>query len=207
MTIQKHEFLHGEGDRWYERNADALKNKINDPVISSIERIGARPRRILEIGCSNGWRLAHFAKSGAECFGVEPSEKAVAESGNPNIFVGTADTLPFPDTKFDLVIFGFCLYLVDPVLHFRCIAEGDRVLSDSGMVAILDFITPKHYFNDYSHLDGIRSHKMEFSKFFLASPAYSLIHREIGEFKSPDDRIGVDVLVKDQSGAFQKNPY
>ncbi len=207
MTVQKRAFISEEGDRWFERNAAALENKADDVVLSAIDKIGLRPTRVLEIGCANGWRLRHLEKLGAECYGVEPSAKAIAESGNPNLLVGTADSLPFLDTDFDLVIFGFCLYLVDPALHFRAVAEADRVLQDRGVIAILDFIPPTHYFNDYSHRDGLRSHKMEFSKYFLASPAYSLVHREIGPLKLPDDRIGVDILAKNQLHAFPRNPY
>ena len=65
------------------------------------------PHGVLEIGCSNGWRLeAIREKYGCDCLGIDP-----ADSQFPYIFKGTADSLPYPDNQFDLVIYGFCLYL------------------------------------------------------------------------------------------------
>jgi ubiquinone/menaquinone biosynthesis C-methylase UbiE len=207
MSIQKQAFLQSEGDRWYERNIDALKSKDGDPVLSTIVKLRLNPKSILEIGCANGWRLKHLTDGGAECFGIDPSEKAIREANNPNLKIGTADNLPFPDNSFDLVIFGFCLYLVDPSLHFRCVAEADRVLSDGGTLIIFDFQSKTPYFNDYTHLTGMRSYKMEHSDYFLASPAYAMIYRETSDGLDPDNRIGVDVLIKDQQKAFPKNPF
>ena len=203
---QKQVFLESEGDRYFDRNAH-MKASPDDPVIAAVDTIGRAPKRILEIGCSNGWRLRHFLESGAHCAGIDPSEKAIGSGDGMDLRVGTADELPFETNSFDLVIFGFCLYLVDPVLHFKSVAEADRVLSDGGMIAIYDFIPSIHYFNDYSHLAGVRSYKMEFAKYFLANPAYSLVHRHLSVFKGCDERMGVDVLLKDQAGAFQRNPY
>lgn len=203
---QKQAFLASEGDRYFERNLSNQVIATTDPVLVALDRLALKPRKVLEIGCSDGWRLRHF--KGAKCAGIDPSAKAIATADSGmDLRVGTADQLPFVDASFDLVIFGFCLYLVDPALHFRCVAEADRVLSDGGSIVIYDFIPQKTYYNDYSHLAGLRSHKMQFAKYFLASPAYELVYRHIDMSQPIDSRIGADVLLKDQKGAFQKNPY
>lgn len=204
---QRETFLNGEGDSYFARNSH-MKASPDDPVIAAIEQLGRQPRRILEIGCSNGWRLEYFRDQSSHCAGVDPSSQAIeSNKSGMDLRVGTAESLPFPDADFDLVIFGFCLYLVDPAHHFKAIAEADRVLKDGGMIANYDFIPPTHYYNDYSHVPGMRSYKMDFSKFFLASPSYALVYRKLSLFKGSDERMGVDVLLKDQSAAFQKNPY
>ena len=51
----------------------------------------------------------------ADCYGIEPSAQAVAAAcaKGINVMQGTADVLPFDNQSFDIVIFGFCLYLCD----------------------------------------------------------------------------------------------
>ena len=193
MHFQRDAFLQSEGDAWFDRNAARLDGS-DDPVLKAIEQLQIAASDALEIGCSNGWRLDKLSQRGVACSGVDPSEKAVLTgSERINLKVGTADHLPFADRSFDLVIFGFCLYLIDPALHFRCVAEADRVLAESGFLIIYDFMTPRPYYNDYVHLSGVHAHKMQFSNYFLANPAYSLVHREIGAVADVDGRIGVDV--------------
>ena len=69
-----------------------------------------------------------------ECYGIEPSFKAVetACTSGVNAVQGTADRLPYRDGLFDVVVFGFCLYLCDREDLFRIASEADRVLNDQG---------------------------------------------------------------------------
>lgn len=209
-------FAEGEADRWYERNAAVLARAKDDVLTESIQRLGLAPRRILEIGCANGWRLQRLAElTSARCAGVEPSALAVAAGREVfpglELAVGTADHLPYADASFDLVVFGFCLYLVDPTLHFRAIAEADRVLASGGHLAIFDFQSAAPYHNNYHHKPGLQTFKMEFSRLLLAHPGYVLIHRELKrhgpEFAAFDQREGVDILLKDMDRAFPPNPF
>jgi SAM-dependent methyltransferase len=62
-------------------------------------------KRILDIGCGNGWVLAEYRQKGWDVAGVEPS-KFAAESGNQtglNIFNGTLLEASFQENYFDLV--------------------------------------------------------------------------------------------------------
>jgi SAM-dependent methyltransferase len=213
-SSQKDVFLESEGDAWYERNRQRLRDSGPDVVLTTLEDIGIAPKSVLEIGCANGYRIAHICQRfDAAGFGVEPSSKAVADGRGrfPSLTleVGTADALPFADGQFDLVVFGFCLYLVDPRLHLRCVAEADRVLAEGGVLLIHDFIEPAPYYNEYAHRPGVRSHKMEFSRFFLASPAYKLLRRNMAVqgLPTPDQAVGIDVLTKNYATAFPRNPF
>lgn len=213
---QKSAFLSGEGDSWFERNRSHLAGDRVDVVVEALDRLPVKPRRILEIGASNGHRLSVLkARYGAAVAGVEPSAKGVADGcarfPGVDLRVGTADHLPFEDSSFDMVIFGFCLYLVDPALHFRAIAEADRVLSSPGTLVVFDFIESIPFHNNYAHLAGLRSHKTEWSKFFLASPAYRLVQR-LPDLKGADplgrnELSGVDILRKSLEDAFPANPF
>lgn len=216
LSSQRDIFLSDEADQWFDRNKTALVPDRPDPVFEAVSYVGIQPRRILEIGCANGWRLNRLhQKFGAECVGIDPSGKAITQGRETfpalDLRVGSADELPGATGEYDLVIFGFCLYLIDPNLHFRCIAEADRVLGDKGFLAIFDFLAPVPYHNIYSHREGVRSFKHEFSRYFLAHPAYNLIHRALDHGKSdlldPDRREGVDILVKSLDNAFPFNPF
>lgn len=211
---QKDIFLGSEGDAWYARNQENLHEGGQDIVLTTLQEAAVSPTSVLEIGCSNGYRIAGICnRFGARGFGIDPSSKAVADGRcrypSLSLEVGTADRLPFADSRFDLVIFGFCLYLVDPRLHLRCVAEADRVLADGGLLAIHDFIEPVPYHNRYAHLEGVRSHKMEFSRYFLASPAYRLLRRTMSApgVSTPDNSMGVDLLSKNLAAAFPPNPF
>ncbi|HOL64126.1 MAG TPA: class I SAM-dependent methyltransferase [Accumulibacter sp.] len=216
QPFQRDVFLADEADQWFARNKSVLALERDDLVINSLSLVVSKPRRILEIGCANGWRLDRLHQLyAAECVGIDPSGKAVAQGREIfpalDLRVGSADAIPDIDGQFDVVIFGFCFYLIDPVLHFRCVAEADRVLSDNGILVISDFLTPIPYHNVYSHREGVRSYKLEFCRYFLAHPAYNLIHRTLNHQKSdlfnPDHREGVDILIKSLSNAFPANPF
>ncbi len=147
---------------------------------------------------------------------MEPSSDAVqaAKARDPelNVRVGTADRLDFPDGHFDLVIFGFCLYLCDVSDHFTIAKEADRVLANSGALAIYDFLAPVPFSNDYAHKQGIRSYKMEWSRMFTWHPSYRLIARRYHESSfpftfHPNEMIAADFLRKDATSAFPLNPW
>src|SRR5262249_26448564 len=159
-------------DAWYRRNLQHLRTPGPDIVLTTLQEVRIAPKSVLEIGCANGYRVAQICQqSAARGFGIEPSAEAVADGRSRypslSLTVGTADALPCGVDHSDLVFFGFCLSLVDPRLHLRCVAEADRVLADGGLLAIYDFIEPIPYCNDYAHRPGVRSYKMDFSRYFL----------------------------------------
>lgn len=216
MTRQKASFLETEGDGYFARNAGKLVPRGDDPVVEAILRLGIRAAAVVEIGAANGHRLVTLRDSmGCTGAGIDPSAAAVeagmAACPELDLRVGTADVLPFGDAAFDLVIFGFCLYLVDPSLHFRAVAEADRVLRDGGHLVIVDFLPPFPYANPYVHVPGLKASKHEYARMFTAHPAYALIQRNmIGPgtgVPAPDDRVSIDILAKRLDGAFPPSPY
>lgn len=217
---QKKLFIEREGDGWYGRNTiagEALDRSIaTDPVLRAVRRIDLKPRRMLEIGASNGWRM-HALKEiipGLSCSGVEPSAKAVKEAyPGLDMHQGTADSLPFAGESFDLVVFGFCLYLCDRRDLFRIAAEADRVLEESGYMIVYDFSPPVSYKNPYSHAPGAFSYKMDHSRLFVWNPAYRTVfqqsqpHPGYEDKTGPDYRVAVNVLQKNSDEGWPDNPY
>jgi SAM-dependent methyltransferase len=183
-------FMDSEGDRWFERNAERLGQR--DPVSAVIFSLGIKPTNVLEIGCSNGWRLAALRdKYKCGIAGIDPSRKAAQEARKHEIGVwtGTAAAMPARSNNYDLVIYGFCLYLTDPEDWFRIAMEGDRVLKDGGYLIIHDFNNGAQAFaRKYEHADGILSYHVQWSKLWLAHPWY---HRVYGKQEGPDEAITV----------------
>lgn len=149
-----------------------------------------QPRSVLEIGCANGWRLK-LLENKYKCMttGVEP---APVHTGN--IIRGMAHNIPINQLTFDLVIYGWCLYLCDREDLFKIASEGDRVLQDEGFLLIYDFHPFSPHRRTYKHKEGLFSFKMDHSKLWLANPAYSLYRRYM--HGPTDDPISVTILKK-----------
>lgn len=163
-------FLESEGRAWYERNKDKLAPK-DDPVCDLIKRAGIAPNNVVEFGCANGWRLDRLSHEyGCNVYGVDPYSRW------PNVIEGTAaDAIPASwNNKFDLVIYGFCLYLVDREDLFKVVWNGDRILQDGGYLVIHDFFPTENHKRKYKHCEGLFSYKMDHSNLWLANPTYNL---------------------------------
>lgn len=207
---QKNIFLEDEGDRWFERNRHQMARNARDaavdPVIASIEAVGIKPTRVLEIGCADGWRLAALRdKYDCDIMGVEPSRQACIEAAERRVPVvqGTAScpavSTPF---QFDLVIYGFCLYLADPTDWLQIAAEGNTALSDDGYLIIHDFRAfGAPTARKYEHRDGVLSYHLDFAKLWLGNPLYSVVTRA-----STDDDQMVTVLKKSPVGSIRVLP-
>ena len=207
--LQKNLFLNGEGDKWFNRNWSKLSEKpLNkDPIIKLIVKKKLSLKNTLEIGCSNGYRLNYLKqlKKRFNFFGIDPSKKAINEGKkifkNISLERGTADNLPFHDNYFDLIIFGFCLYLCDRSHLFKIIYDADRVLKSGGVIIIHDFYSTIPYSNNYKHLKKIKSYKMDYSKLFTHHPSYKLLYRNIYPYDksikvSKDNRLGLFAIKK-----------
>jgi SAM-dependent methyltransferase len=170
-------FVESEGDAWLERNRKLIGR---DPVGDAIEHLGIIPQHVLEIGCSNGWRLAALnAKFNCVVNGVEPGMQGCIEAATRRVPVWriTAESLPAGNEVFDLVIYGFCLYLTDPIDWFKIAAEGDRVLKNDGYLIIHDFIEPNRAFaTRYAHRDGVLAYHARFSALWLSHPGYERVY-------------------------------
>lgn len=188
---QKDIFLSGEGNAWFDRNAAALAKQEmpdGDPLLLELLRLQEQLAslhevgKVLEIGCGEGGRLAWVQQNmGLECYGIEPSQLAVSQANRAGVRaqVGTADELPFAEKFFDVVIFGFCLYLCDRDDLFKIAAEADRVLKNQSWLLIKDFYSPMATANFYHHKADIYSYKMDYKTLFTWSPDYNVYSNRI----------------------------
>lgn len=218
-STQKGVFLASEGDSWYQRNATALSAACELRELAAATIAVHAPKepmlKVLEIGCGRGDNLATLAEHRAvEGFGIEPSLQAVREGRQafPKLHLqqGTADELPFADGEMDVVWFGFCLYLVDRSLLMRAVAEADRVLRDGGLLAIVDFDPGIPTMRRYHHREGLNSYKLDYSRLFLANPAYTMVekrsatHAGAGWVADPQERLAIWLCMKNMASAYQQ---
>jgi ubiquinone/menaquinone biosynthesis C-methylase UbiE len=205
-------FLQGEGDHYFERskavdyNGNSLyANAIIKRVLTSFKNdIGS----ILEIGCSDGTKLRdlcdYFVATG---YGIDPSASAIRAGreahGDLQLSIGISSHLPYEDNKFDLVFFGFCLYLVDRNEIFKTVSEADRVLKSGGFIAIFDFDPTHRQKRSYHHVPGLFSYKSHYADFFVSGGHYYLVAKESFSARSchfttnSDERVSISVLYKE----------
>lgn len=212
MADQEGIFLKSEGDGWYNRNKslfdDQSSAELRAPTILA-EMYGLNPGSVLEVGCSNGWRLEEFrSKYGAECFGVEPSGSAI-EDGRvkfPEIKLerGVAAQIPFKEPC-DLVIVNYVLHWVSRGELYRSVTEIDRLVKDGGYLMIGDFLPDTPCRTNYHHYadEQVFTYKMDYPALFTVSSTYKEIAKLCSDHgtkkftpEATSGRRGVCVLLK-----------
>lgn len=208
-------FLDGEADAYFQRNIKSRSEARNDPWNAEIANFLSPGDRVLEIGCSDARRLAAIEAmiDGCHFAGVDPSALAIQEARGMyphfDLQVGTAHDTGFAET-FDLLIFGFCLYLCDRDKLLQSVAHADQLLSDGGCLVIIDFDPPHPMKRSYIHHRGLWSYKMDYSSLFSSLPEYNLILKGVRAFKTaeehqpiePGERVGLWILRKDETNAY-----
>jgi SAM-dependent methyltransferase len=93
-------------------------------------------RRILDVGCGLGMYVRRFRAFSADVHGVDVDPDKVAEAARelPNLQVAPAETLPFADGRFDVVLLHEVLEHVTD--DRRALAEALRVTGAGGRVLI-----------------------------------------------------------------------
>jgi SAM-dependent methyltransferase len=101
----------------------------------------AEGKDVLESGCGAGLGIGYLARFARKVVGGDIEEKNISiikeyYRGRPNIIVDLmeAQSLPIPDTRFNLaLLYETIYYLKDPE---KCIAEAARVLRENGILIV-----------------------------------------------------------------------
>lgn len=203
MGRQEEIFVTGEGDNWFDRNQFNMEiHGSTDPLFDLLIDEGIYPTQVLEIGCSNGWRLNKIEEAiHTTCHGVDPSKQALANGRArfPNLDLqhGSATGLSMGTGSIDLLIYGFCLYVCDREDLFEIATQGDRILCDGGFLAIHDFDPDFPHSVPNHHVNGLFTYKMDYAKLWLANPSYSL-RRKL----TLEDGTAISLLQKSTGSAF-----
>lgn len=206
---QKKFFLKNEGNAYFLRNKNEKKIFKKDFLTKSIIKKLTifKKKNILEIGCGKADRLNYLKNnfSNNNYFGIDPSSAAIKYgkklNSKLNLKIGDASKLKFNNNKFDIVVFGFCLYLCDDDDLYKISSECFRVLKNKGFIIIQDFINSKVIYNKYHHHKNIKSRKMNYIKMFDWHPKIRLEKKikyiTYGEKRIAENFITVAVLKKD----------
>ena len=212
---QESAFINGEANNWFNRNRESLGlpetsigvRSITSMLVPFKDEIST----ILEIGCCDGSKLREICKKlDAKGFGIDPSPDAISVGNSfpdseveVELKVGTASKLPFENAIFDIVYFGFSLYLLDRTNLLQSISEADRVLRPGGFLVIQDFNPGVRQKRPYAHLEGLFSYKNSYADLFTASGHYfeaekiSFSHSRSSFDKDPHERISISMLYKE----------
>lgn len=116
-----------------------------------VELAGIEPgEAVLDIGCGTGsLALAAKQRVGArgEVYGIDASPEMIArarrkatKAGSTVAFeTGVAETLPFPDARFDVVLSTLMLHHLPRPVREQCVREARRVLRQGGRLLAVDF--------------------------------------------------------------------
>lgn len=95
-------------------------------------------RRVLDIGCGSGWMAERLQQQGAEAYGVDTSEAAIAlasEKVDPSrLRCGTLASARFDTGFFDAAVAVHVLEHVEDPAAFA--AEAHRILKDGGILLL-----------------------------------------------------------------------
>lgn len=183
MRKQDEVFWESEGDRWFARNKDALVREYTsstDPILRLMSVLELVPRRVLEVGASNGARLDAVRRTyRADCIAVEPSMQALGDGQArfPHVqFVrGLAQDLSLiEEGPFDLVIVSFVFHWISRGELLKSCSEVDRVVEEGGHLIISDFLPAFPTRVSYHHRRGLWTFKQDYTRVFLNSGLYSV---------------------------------
>lgn len=177
-------FVEREGDAWFRRNRGHLnadKARVDWPLklITLIDDV-SRIRSVIEVGCSNGYRLSHLREllpRDSQLLGIDVSQEAINDGHSRfegiKFARGTLSRLPVRG-QFDLVIVNFVLHWIDRSLLAQSIAEIDRVTRDGGLLMLGDFLPdfPQRRRYHYCRTEDIYTYKQNYPLIFEALGTY-----------------------------------
>jgi ubiquinone/menaquinone biosynthesis C-methylase UbiE len=203
--MNKTYFLNSEGDSFFKRNSTAFENQNyldNDIIMKNIKNNNILNYKenlnILEIGCSNGWRLNELynLNSNHNYYGIDPSKDAIMNGSKKydhiNFEISTCDNMSFEKNTFDLIMVPFVLMYVDRELLLKSVSEIDRILKNNGILIITDFYSNRQRKNNYKYIENTYIYKQNFFEIFLSSKNYFLNKLECFHHNTTNDKDNYD---------------
>ena len=182
-------------NNWFYRNKKNIINQNDDEHINELIRINnLKAKNILEIGCSNGYKLIQYKEllKSNNCFGVDLSKEAILDGKKryKNLELLNLSSLDINKIKlnFDLIICGFFLYQLDRNLIFQQFDLIYKKLNKNGYLLIRDFDPLfKHTNTDFNNKKS-RTFKMNYDNLLTESGLFELIYKIKFKMKAQDKK-------------------
>jgi len=182
-------------NNWFYRNKKNIINHNDDEYINELIRINnLKAKNILEIGCSNGYKLIKYKEllKSNNCFGVDLSKEAIFDGKKryKNLKLLNLSSLDINKIKlnFDLIICGFFLYQLDRNLIFQQFDLIYKKLNKNGYLLIRDFDPLfKHTNTDFNN-KKLRTFKMNYDNLLTESGLFELIYKIKYKIKTQDKK-------------------
>ncbi|WP_046864774.1 class I SAM-dependent methyltransferase [Microvirga massiliensis] len=125
---------------------------VGDPVSLIRKAAGdLRNKQVLDVGCGTGALSRSLASLGARMVGLDPSRESLAATrrSTPQVGLvqGRAESLPFMDSAFDVVVFLNSLHHVPPDLMAASLREAARTTRPEGLTIVIEPLPEGTFFN------------------------------------------------------------
>lgn len=103
-----------------------------------------KSKSVLDIGCGTGVHLKIYQDAGCQVHGVDTSPSMLEASrkqlgDTADLRLGSADSLPYENGTFDLVICMLVLHEMSQPVRLSVIDDIKRVLKNNGRILFIDF--------------------------------------------------------------------
>lgn len=173
------------GNDYFLRNFNYYNlNKPDKNIRKLIKTSKIKPKSILEIGCANGAKLYQYSKllKTKKNYGIDVSNKAILDGKkkykNLNLLKLSSLEINKIKIKFDLIICGFFLYLLDREELFRQFDLIYKKIKEDGYLIILDFESSKKQQKKNIHNINLKTYKMSYINFLKESGLFELIYKK-----------------------------
>ena len=171
-----------EADKYYLRNIDYYNNSSDDIRLKKFLNLNLiKGKKILEIGCCNGKKLDQYRRylKSSKTIGIDLSKKSISEGKKlyKRITFKNISSLQINKIhiKFDIIICGFFLYLLDREEIFNQFNLIYKKLKTDGYLIIEDFDPMFKHSNKNIHHKNLKSFKMNYSNFLEESGLFKMI--------------------------------
>ncbi len=173
-----------EANKFFNRNYQFYDNFKSDyRILDLIKNNKIKPRSILEIGCANGAKLNEYQLrlNSKINYGIDLSSKAISSGKKKfkklNLLKLSSLEINKIKKKFDLVICGWFLYLLDREEIFNQFNLIYKKLNTNGYLIIEDCDPLFKHTNSSIHNKKLKTFKMSYDAFLEESGLFKMIYK------------------------------
>tara|TARA_B110001450_G_C17554665_1_gene454148 strand:+ start:210 stop:878 length:669 start_codon:yes stop_codon:yes gene_type:complete len=173
-----------EANNYFSRNLEFFNSSRSDyRILDLIKTNNIEPKSILEIGCANGIKLNEYQQNlnSKINYGVDLSSKAI-KSGRRKfkklkLLKLSSLEINKIKLKFDLIICGFFLYLLDREEIFNQFNLIYKRLNKNSYLIIQDCDPLFKHTNTSIHNKNLKTFKMSYGNFLEESGLFKMIYK------------------------------